>query len=229
MLTTAKRTLLEAKIGDVIALVQRPMTTPMRDPAWHVLQCIGHSDRHVIDWMLRSDFETYYPVVNEMRPVPKRQLSAAQRKSALPIMKPIAVPVFPRYVFVRFDMVHDQWRDIFKFAGAGGLICGGGLPVRVPDELIGALRASEVCGVIPGKTQARMIFGIGEKVRISDGPFIGFPALIEGACKDDGVIDKDLNTIVLEDIDAATRINVLINLLGRMVPVRLEITQIEKL
>lgn len=228
MLQSAKRTLLDAKIGDVVAVVQRPSVKVARSPSWHVLQCIGHSDKHVIDWMLRSDFETYYPVVNEMRPVPKRHLSAAQRKSQLPIMKPIAVPVFPRYVFVRFDMARDQWRDIFKFAGAGGLICGGGLPVMVPDALIGSLKASEVCGIIPGKTRAKVIFGIGEQVRITDGPFIGFKGDFEGVVKGE-VIDSDLNKVALEDIDGATRIRVLIDLLGRMVPVALEITQIEKL
>lgn len=190
-------------------------TGPMR---WHVVHCIGRTDQAVLEWLHdRFRFETYYPTVREMRPLPLRKLSARQRASGVQIMRPQVVPFFPRYVFVRFDMARNNWREIFKFAGVGGMICEGNLPVWVSDNLIASIRKREVDGAVPGKTLARVIFEIGDEVRVIDGPFASFP----------GIVENTLN-LSIEDLDVDTRIRVAVNIFGRATPVDLELSQIEK-
>lgn len=185
---------------------------------WHVVHCIGRTDNAVLEWLHdRFEFETYYPAVREMRPVPRKKLSARQRGSGVVIMRPQVVPFFPRYVFVRFDMAKDNWREIFRFVGVGGMVCEGNLPVWVSDNLIAAIRKREVDGAVPGKTLARVIFEIGDEVRITDGPFASFPGIVET------VLD-----VAIEDLDVDTRIRVAVNIFGRPTPVDLELSQIEK-
>src|SRR5215831_12477529 len=82
---------------------------------WYLLQCAGRSDNGVREWLDRLAFENYYPMVREMRPVPRRKLTASQRRADMRIMRPQIVPFFPRYMFVRFDIGRDGWRSIFEF------------------------------------------------------------------------------------------------------------------
>lgn len=194
----------------------RPIKTT--EKRWHVVHCVGKTDKYVIDWLTEKfNFEVYYPAVREMRPVPHKKLSAKQRKSNIEILRPAVVPFFPRYVFVRFDMDRDNWREIFKFVGVGGMVCEGYLPVWVSDALIESIKKREVDGAVPGKTLARVIFSVGDHVRVTDGPFASFP----------GIVEKGLD-VSIEELDTDTRIKVAVNLFGRPTPVDLELSQIEK-
>lgn len=186
---------------------------------WHIVHCVGRSDEAIIDWLdEKFKFKTYYPSVREMRPVARKHLSRKQRSCGLTIMRPTVVPMFPRYVFVKFDMGTNDWRDVFRFAGATGMVCHGDLPVFVPDTLIDSIKSREVDGAVPGKTSARVVFAIGQHVTVIDGPFASFP----------GIVEKGLD-IPIEELDADTRIKVAVNIFGRPTPVDLEITQVQKL
>lgn len=188
------------------------------DPRWYLVQCAGKSDPYVLDWLGKLNFETYYPKVREMRPVPKRKLTQSQRTAVMQIMRPQVVPFFPRYVFVRFDIRSGVWRDIFAFAGVVGMHCHEDRPAPIADVLIDSLRARELEGAIPGKTPSKLIFKLGERVRVSDGPFASFY----------GTIEK-LADVPIEQIDPDTRIKVAVDIFGRLTPVELEISQLEKL
>lgn len=212
------KSVLEAKIGDVIDVLSRLEPSPAREPRWNLLQCVGNSDVAVLEWLKRGGMETYYPKTREMRRVPKRKLAPAQRNSPLPVMRPVIVPMFPRYVFVNFDQKVDAWRGVFGIAGVKGMVCADDQPVVVPEQLIDELRAKEnQQGIIPGKTPLRLHFVAGEKVRISDGVFSGFTGEVE-----------ETSTANIEDIDGDARIKVLIDFLGRVVAVPLNIWQVEK-
>lgn len=185
---------------------------------WYLLQCASKSDQYVRDWLDKLHFENYYPQVREMRPVPKRKLTASQRKAEMTIMRPQTVPFFPRYIFVRFDIGGGLWRDIFGFVGVVGMHCSGDVPAPIEDALIDRLRANEVDGAIPGKTQSRHIFRLGERVRVIDGPFASFY----------GTVEK-LADVPIEAIDPDTRIKVALDIFGRATPVELEVSQVAKL
>lgn len=195
----------------------RPVAEKPERRAWHLVQTAG-GDGKAIDWLDRCGIDHYYPQVRELRPVPRKQLSRKQRASGIPIMRPRLVALFPGYLFVHFDRQGGAWREIFDFAGIGGLVSADGRPVRVPDEMVAGIRAREIGGAVPGKTPAALIFHLGERVRVADGPFSPFEAIVE-----------KLPRVSIEEIDAATRIRVAVDIFGRATPVDLEVSQIEKL
>ncbi|BBF93364.1 transcription termination/antitermination protein NusG [Blastochloris tepida] len=186
-------------------------------PAWHVVRSIGRTDTQVLDWLKRRDVETYYPVVREMRPVRRNKLSRAQRKAGLMILRPKLVPLFPKYYFVRLDLADGEWHELFRLGGLTGLVCAGGLPVRIGDDLVAALRGCEVDGAVPGTTPARVVFAVGDTVRVTNGPFAAQLATVERG------ID-----VALQDIDGETRLTVAIELFGRATPVELMIDHVER-
>jgi len=187
------------------------------DPTWYVVRAVGKSDDAAIDGLNRLDIETYYPQVMQMRPVQRKLLSAAQRRSGIVIKKPQLGPLFPRYIFARFGMARASWRDVFKIAGVGGMLCEGDLPVRVTDDLIGAIRSRESNGAVPGSVTLRAVFKVGDKVTVTDGVFASFP----------GVVEKGIDCPI-EDIDPDTRIKVAVHIFGRATPVELEVWQVSK-
>jgi transcriptional antiterminator NusG len=187
------------------------------DQSWYVVRAVGKSDDFALDGLKRLDIETYYPQVLQMRKVPRRELSASQRRSGVEIRKPQLGPLFPRYIFARFGMARESWRDVFKIAGVGGMLCQGDLPVRVRDELIVSIKKRESDGSIKGSDTIRAVFGIGDHVVVTAGPFASFP----------GIVEKGIDCPV-EDIDPRTRIEVAVNIFGRATPVELEVWQVAK-
>ena len=185
---------------------------------WHIVHCVGRTDDYAIEFLKERAIETYYPRVRELRAVPKRTLSKQQRALGLKIMKYQLVPLLPRYLFVRMDLGKPGWRDVFAYAGIGGMVCEGNLPVRVPDAMINGIRGEEVDGAVPGITPARAVFKTGENLRIKDGPFSGLSAQVEYPLD-----------VTIEEIDASTRIRVVVALLGGHTPVELHVSQIERL
>lgn len=215
---TIKRSMLDVKIGDVIDCIYRPEKSVDREPRWHLLQCMGASDTRVIDWLKEAAIETYYPKTRELARVPLRKLPPSRRNSDLPVMRSAIRPLFPRYIFASFDVMRDDWSNTFRRAGVRGLVCAGEQPFVVPDSLISGLRSRENSqGVVPGQVPLKIMFDLGDHVRVNDGPFSGFHANVEQA--------MELNA---EDVDGDTRIKVLIDFFGRMVPVELLIWQIDK-
>lgn len=188
------------------------------NPRWHILQCVGHADSYVLEWLGRSKFETYYPLIRELRPIPRRQLSQSQRKLGLEVLRPKNTPLFPRYMFVRFDVGSNGWRDVFEFAGVGGLVCMNGEPAPVSDLLIASLRQREVNGAVPGKASTKLVFALGDEVKVVEGPFSAFH----------GKLQKVLD-MPIEEVDVDTRIKVLMNIFGRLTPVDLHPNQVVKL
>jgi transcriptional antiterminator RfaH len=84
-------------------------------------------------------------------------------------------PLFPCYVFARFDL-HAHYFDIRYMAGVQGLVSAGNDPLSVPSFVIEEIRRRGVNGVV--KLEERC-FDNGERVRVVDGPFRGFEAIFE--------------------------------------------------
>ena len=200
-------------------------------PSWYAVHAANKSDAHVRYWLGpdQADFRTYYPLVREMRPVPRKRQSQKQRRSPFRAVEPILVPFFPRYWFVYFDPCNSAWRKAFEIAGVGGMLCHHGLPAPISETEILKLRAREVNGALPGEMRVGALFKIGEIVRIGEYPFAGFNGPIQEFRSDvKGAVDKT-EGIAIAALDPNMRIIVLASLFGRATPVELEISQIEKL
>jgi transcriptional antiterminator RfaH len=118
-------------------------------------------------------------------------------------------PLFPPYLFVAFDTEVDQWRDINGARGVDHLLCDGEIPIRIPAKEFEAATAVSADESQPAKPKRLPEIKPGLQFRITDGPLTSF----------DGVVDA------LSDSD---QVKLLVNLLGRMVPVTLSRSQIEE-
>ncbi len=108
-------------------------------------------------------------------------------------------PLFPRYLFVRFDPERAQWRSINGTFGVAYLVANGNEPTPVPDEIIEAIQArhdSDDLVVL----HALDSFERGQKLDIVDGPFAWRTGFFQRLSDNDRVV-------------------LLLNLLGRQVTV----------
>jgi transcription elongation factor/antiterminator RfaH len=108
-------------------------------------------------------------------------------------------PLFPNYLFVRLNLLRDQWRSINGTRGVVRLLMQDGMPQAVRHGVVDNLQARTRAD---GTFDWTSTFEIGGTVRIADGPFAEL-----------------LGT--LEHLDAAGRVRVLLDLLGRSVSVGL--------
>jgi transcription elongation factor/antiterminator RfaH len=118
-------------------------------------------------------------------------------------------PYFPRYLFARVDL-EEVGISTFKWApGATRLVVFGGYPATVPEYIITELRRRvekiEAAGGINLEELKK-----GDPVRITDGPLAGYEAIF------------DLR------LSGNDRIQVLLNMLGRQVQVKLDANVIGK-
>jgi transcriptional antiterminator NusG len=197
---------------------ERKLQRTSPGPKWYVVQCIRGTDQQALDAFDRFKITTYYPRIMQLKALPRRRMSAAQRQGGLSVQVPTEVALFPRYVFTSFDIEQDQWHDAFDVAGVGGLVCRNGMPVYMPDETIASIKKRENNGVIPGKDSVRAIFSIGDEVTVTNGPFASFP----------GIVEQGLD-VPIEKLVASMRIKVAVNIFGRATPVELEYWQVAKL
>lgn len=207
----------DVQVGDVVGY--REAEPDRSDPAakWYIVQCIRGTDQQALDAFARFKIETYHPKTVTLKPLPRRRMSAAQRQGGMVIMSPTEIALFPRYVFTRFDIAQSGWHTAFEVAGVAGFVCRGGMPVYMPDDAIASIKKRENNGLVPGKDSLRVVFGVGEEVTVTNGPFASFP----------GIVEEGLD-VPIEKLVASMRIKVAVNIFGRATPVDLEYWQVAK-
>lgn len=207
---------LEWKVGDVVG-VKAATTVVSSASAWHLVQVMTGRERTIAELLHRHGFETYFPLTTVMKMVPRKLLSAKQRRSTARIMRPKIVPLLPGYLLVLMDMKADDWHALFRLAGVHGVWCEGNLPVAIRQSDLDNLRGREVDGVIPGDVTLGALFccKVGDRVRIANGPFASFPAVVER------LPDGYQSGTRLEELDESKRVTLLVNVFGRPTPVDL--------
>lgn len=184
---------------------------------WFMVRCLRRTDVEAIETLKRYHVPTYYPKIVELRPMPLRRLSASQRTASIKIQRPVQAPMFPRYVLIQMDGILINWRIVFEEAGIAGFACSEGKVGRLRHGELVRMRSQENGGLIEGRKSLKVVFGIGDEVTVTSGPFAAFPAIIE----------RGLD-VAIGDLDPTTRIKVAVNLFGRPTPVELEIWQVSK-
>src|SRR6516225_3293580 len=114
-------------------------------------------------------------------------------------LRTVQTPLFPRYLFVILDLERDRWLSVRSTVGVARLfVSHDGRPVPVPVGVVEALIArsdANLIGLDSGLVK-------GQPVRILRGPFADFVG-------------------TLERLDAAGRVQVLLEMMGTAVPVTL--------
>jgi hypothetical protein len=167
----------------------------MAGGSWLIMRSLRFSGARMKRWLdgvASLGWQVYYPMVRELRPVPRRRLSYAQR-SGPKIMRPSVVPFLPGIIFARGG---DFW-TLADHPGVLGFVTQGSDPARISDEIVARLRERETAGggAIPGGTPVAYIFHAGERVTVVNGAFANQTGIVELA-----------PDVPLESIDADTRL-----------------------
>ena len=115
--------------------------------------------------------------------------------------KTVERKIFPGYVLVKMIMTDDSWHLVHNVRGATGFVGSGGEALPLTEEEILALGVE--------RRDIRVSYGIGDTVRVNDGPLAGFHGEVEE-------LEPDKN-----------RVRVVVSMFGRETPVDLELDQVE--
>jgi transcriptional antiterminator RfaH len=114
-------------------------------------------------------------------------------------MSTVVAPFFPRYLFVRLDLRHHRWRSVNGTFGVAALVMQGEKPHPVPSGIVETLiTSSDERGLLRFEHDLK----VGAPVRLLAGPF----------AEQLGVLDR---------LDDAGRVRVLLDIMGGGVPVQI--------
>jgi transcriptional antiterminator NusG len=116
---------------------------------------------------------------------------------------------FPGYVLVKMVMSDEAWHVVRNTPKVTGFVGTGNRPVPLTESEVA--RIVNQISVAAEKPKPKLEFGIGETVRIVDGPFSNFTGQVEE-------VNEDRSTL-----------KVMVTIFGRATPVELEFLQVEKL
>lgn len=116
---------------------------------------------------------------------------------------------FPGYVLVQMEMDEETWhlvRSVPRVLGFIGGTADKPAPIteREADEILSRVREGQ------DKPRPKVLFEVGEMVRVADGPF------------------NDFNGVVEHVNYEKSRLNVSVMIFGRSTPVELDFSQVEK-
>ncbi len=125
---------------------------------WYLVRTKPHKELWVRDQLAAFSTEIFLPLLRTHR----------RRKT-------IVAPLFPCYLFARFDL-RNNYFSVKYTPGVQGLVSAGREPLAVPAAIIEELARRGKDGAVELPPKA---FGRGERVRVVEGPFRGFEAIFE--------------------------------------------------
>ncbi len=116
---------------------------------------------------------------------------------------------FPGYVLVEMDMTDESWHLVKSTPKVTGFLGGSAMkPTPISEKEVQNIMQQMQAGV--EKPRPKVLFEVGELVRVKDGPFTDFNGSVE-----DVNYDK-------------SKIRVAVTIFGRSTPVELDFGQVEK-
>jgi len=155
---------------------------------WYVVNTKAREEAKALFNLKRQNFNAYLPQY-------KKERRHARRTDT------VLAPLFPKYLFVEFNLDMENWSCINSTIGVSRLIKFGALPTGIPTDLIDGIRARE---------DAAGLVSLNKNLKIKQGDKV---MIIGGALND--------HTGIFECQDDDARVVILLNLMGRDVRVRL--------
>jgi transcriptional antiterminator NusG len=170
---------------------------------WYVIHCysgyenkVSHNLEQRIETMEMQDkiFDVVVPTEEEIEVKEGRRRTVERR-------------VFPGYILVQMIMDEDSWYVVRNTPGVTGFVGMGNDPTPLrPEEVQAIMKRMEA-----DAPRVKVTYKIGQKVRITDGPFADF-----------------MGTVNDIDMDKA-KVRVFVSFFGRETPVELDFLQVEKM
>ncbi len=115
---------------------------------------------------------------------------------------------FPGYIFVNMELTDETWHLIKNTPKITGFVGHSTAPPEVPESEVRDMREQMQEGAL--KPKPKVLFEVGESVKVIDGPFQDFNGTVEEVRPEKG------------------KVRVLISIFGRATPVELDFIQVEK-
>ncbi len=115
---------------------------------------------------------------------------------------------FPGYILVQMELDDETWHVVKETPKVTGFVGGTTNPAPVSDEEVRAITQQMEEGAV--KPKPRVLFSVGESVKVIDGPFVDFNGIVEEVRPEKG------------------KLRVLISIFGRATPVELDFVQVER-
>jgi transcriptional antiterminator NusG len=170
---------------------------------WYVIHCysgyenkVSHNLEQRIETMEMQDkiFDVVVPTEEEIEVKEGKRRTVERR-------------VFPGYILVQMIMDEDSWYVVRNTPGVTGFVGMGNDPTPLrPEEVQAIMKRMEA-----DAPRVKVTYKIGQKVRITDGPFADF-----------------MGTVNDIDMDKA-KVRVFVSFFGRETPVELDFLQVEKM
>lgn len=122
--------------------------------------------------------------------------------------------LFPGYILVQMEMDDETWHvvkstpKVTGFVGGGTQPGGSTQPPWISEDEVKAIKRQKEEGAV--RPRPRVVFTVGENVKVIDGPFSEFNGVVEEVKADKG------------------KLRVLISIFGRATPVELDFVQVER-
>lgn len=115
---------------------------------------------------------------------------------------------FPGYILVQMVLNDDTWHIVKGTPKVTGFVGGTTSPPSLSDDEVKGISQQMEEGAV--KPKPRVLFSVGESIKVIDGPFVDFNGVVEEVRPDKG------------------KLRVLISIFGRATPVELEFVQVER-
>lgn len=148
-----------------------PSAERIQPPRWYLIQCKPREEERALEHLQRQGFTCYYPVCRTVKHYPSgRKYTASEA-------------LFPGYLFVRLDRIHDNWSAVHSTRGVSRIVRFKDHMPAVEDELIEGIQA-RLAGAEGHKPYLRP----GERVRILEGAFAHLEAIFICAVGEERVV-----------------------------------------
>lgn len=115
---------------------------------------------------------------------------------------------FPGYILVKMELNDEAWHIVKATPKVTGFVGGLTRPAPISEEEVTKITHQMAEG--RAKPKPKVMFEVGELVRVIDGPFTNFSGVVEEVKPDKG------------------KLRVMVSIFGRSTPVELEFIQVEK-
>ena len=165
---------------------------------WYVVHTYSGYENTVASAILKNvDNRNLHDLISEVT-IPMETVTEVTDSGAT---KEVERKVFPGYVMIKMVMTDDTWHLVRNVRGVTGFVGSANKPIPLSED--------EVLAMGMEKHEIVVKYGVGDHVRIIDGPLSTFTGVVEE-------IEPEKN-----------RVSVMVSMFGRETPVELELDQVE--